>query len=265
MFSRRKATKRFNLLLLEEEEYYVADWVASCKWPSSIPGNWQGTQSLPGRLRLCTKSLFFDPDDVRVPIVRQVLPCPGGRTAAAAAACAGPRHTLQQQPVRPPFVLVLSPCMKAPGLLPVQVPPAPSELLRGACSDNSCCCFSCITATITVVLHNNRLEFAAVVHMDAESMQSCVVGVNKVTQMKANMADEPYTVIKGKTSTWVFTLAYAKLDSFMPLAQEQLVMSRLPTADRYKTRACACKQSGIVCDFLWKPSHRPCAFKCFAA
>lgn len=32
MFSRRKAaTKRFNLLLLEDEEYYVADWVASCR------------------------------------------------------------------------------------------------------------------------------------------------------------------------------------------------------------------------------------------
>jgi factor associated with neutral sphingomyelinase activation len=70
MFSRRKAAKRFNLLLLEEEEYYVADWVASCNWPSSISGNWQGAQSLPGRLRLCTKSLFFDPDDIRVPIVR---------------------------------------------------------------------------------------------------------------------------------------------------------------------------------------------------
>lgn len=68
--TRRKAAKRFNLLLLEEEEYYVADWVASCNWPASVAGNWQGAPSLPGRLRLCTKSLFFDPDDVRVPIVR---------------------------------------------------------------------------------------------------------------------------------------------------------------------------------------------------
>lgn len=37
-----------------------------------MSGNWQGAASLPGRLRLCTKSLFFDPDDVRVPIVRWV-------------------------------------------------------------------------------------------------------------------------------------------------------------------------------------------------
>lgn len=70
MFARRKLAKRFNLLLLEDEEDYVADWVASCKWPSNVEGNWQGLASLPGRLRLCTKSLFFEPDDVRVPIVR---------------------------------------------------------------------------------------------------------------------------------------------------------------------------------------------------
>lgn len=58
--------------------------------------------------------------------------------------------------------------------------------------------------------------------------------------MKANMADEPYVVEKGGggsssgsgTSQWVFTLTYAKLDSFMPAAQEQLVMSRLPAAER---------------------------------
>lgn len=77
-----------------------------------------------------------------------------------------------------------------------------------------------------------RLEFAAVTQLEAESMQSCLVGVNKVTKMKANMAEEPYVVEKGRTSTWLFTLTYAKLDSFMPLAQEQLVMSRLPAAER---------------------------------
>lgn len=77
-----------------------------------------------------------------------------------------------------------------------------------------------------------RLEFAAVTQLEAEDMQCCVVAVSKVTKMKANMADEPYVVDKGRTSTWLFTLTYAKLDSFMPLAQEQLVMSRLPAAER---------------------------------
>jgi factor associated with neutral sphingomyelinase activation len=70
MFARRKAGKRFTLLLLEEEESYVADWVASCAWPASVAGNWGGAAVLPGRLRLGTKSLFFEPDDARVPIAR---------------------------------------------------------------------------------------------------------------------------------------------------------------------------------------------------
>lgn len=72
--------------------------------------------------------------------------------------------------------------------------------------------------------------------LEAENMQTCVVGVNKVTKMKANMTDEPYVVEKGATSIWMFTLTYAKLDSFMPLAQEQLVMSRLPAAERCADR-----------------------------
>lgn len=66
----RKTAKRFSLLLLDEGEFYVKDWVASCKWPLEIGGNWQGVPKLTGQLRLCTKSLFFEPDDVRVPIVR---------------------------------------------------------------------------------------------------------------------------------------------------------------------------------------------------
>jgi factor associated with neutral sphingomyelinase activation len=71
MFAKRKATKRFSLLLLEDEEDYVKDWVVTCSWPTDVPGNWQTSQQqLQGRLRLCTKSLFFDPDDIRVPIVR---------------------------------------------------------------------------------------------------------------------------------------------------------------------------------------------------
>ena len=77
-----------------------------------------------------------------------------------------------------------------------------------------------------------RLEFLSVMQLEAEGAQACVVGVNKVTKMKPNMADVPYVVERHKPSTWVFVLTYAKLDSFMPLAQEQLVISRLPGADR---------------------------------
>jgi hypothetical protein len=81
-------------------------------------------------------------------------------------------------------------------------------------------------------VHHRRLEFASVVQLEAEGAQACVVGVNKVAKMKPNMADVPYAVERHKPSTWVFVLTYAKLDSFMPLAQEQLVISRLPAADR---------------------------------
>lgn len=70
MFGLRSSAKRFTLLLLEEEEDYVADFVANCAWPSAVHGNMQQAKTLPGSLRLCSKSLFFEPDDVRVPIVR---------------------------------------------------------------------------------------------------------------------------------------------------------------------------------------------------
>lgn len=73
MFGTRKAPKRFSLLLLEEGEDYVEDWVAEARWPSNVSGNWQGLPKLPGRLRLCSKSIFFEPDDVRNPIVRCYL------------------------------------------------------------------------------------------------------------------------------------------------------------------------------------------------
>lgn len=70
MFGTRKAPKRFSLLLLEEGEDYVEDWVAEVRWPTNCSGNWQGLPKLQGRLRLCSKSIFFEPDDVRSPIVR---------------------------------------------------------------------------------------------------------------------------------------------------------------------------------------------------
>ncbi len=79
MFGLRSSAKRFTLLLLEEEEEYVADFVASCTWPTAVQGNVQQVKCMPGSLRLCSKSVFFEPDDVRVPIIRcaffTVIPC----------------------------------------------------------------------------------------------------------------------------------------------------------------------------------------------
>lgn len=86
MFGGKRAVRRFSLLLLEEGESYVKDFVAHCAWPAGVPGNWQRLAQLPGQLRLCTKSLFFEPDDVRIPIARWVmLMGPGGTD------CSSPR------------------------------------------------------------------------------------------------------------------------------------------------------------------------------
>lgn len=68
-----QAARRFSLLLLDEGERYAGDWVATARWPPGVAGNWQRAPRLPGQLRLATKSLFFEPDDARVPIVRRVL------------------------------------------------------------------------------------------------------------------------------------------------------------------------------------------------
>ena len=65
--------QRFSLLLLEENEFYVKEFVVECRCPDSFLGgdNAKGRQGgLPGQLRLCTKSIFLEPDDVRYPIVR---------------------------------------------------------------------------------------------------------------------------------------------------------------------------------------------------
>jgi hypothetical protein len=65
-----------------------------CRWPAEVTGSWQGAVPLEGRVRLATRALFFDPDDVRVPIVRlpfcsthELKPGPAtGFTLAATAA-----------------------------------------------------------------------------------------------------------------------------------------------------------------------------------
>lgn len=50
---------------------------------------------------------------------------------------------------------------------------------------------------------------------------------SQVIKMKANMADAPYIFEKTAVTTWAFTLAYAPMDQFLPLALEQLAISRL--------------------------------------
>ena len=143
---RRAPAARFSLLLLDENEYYVRDFVATCTWPDDVPGAWQRGAALPGQLRLCTRSLFFEPDDFRVPIA--------------------------------------------------------------------------------------RLPFEHLEQLEGVGTSGVAAAAQRWTTMKAGAADAPYTFAKGRVTEWRFDLTYALLGDFMPLAQQMVVASRLPPADR---------------------------------
>jgi hypothetical protein len=60
---------RFSLLLLDDGEDYVCDWVGFCIPPAGKLDVSAGS-SVRGRLRLCSMSLIFDPDEQRLPILK---------------------------------------------------------------------------------------------------------------------------------------------------------------------------------------------------
>lgn len=63
MHKRKKSNKRFNLLLLQENEIYYSDYAAT--FFSSKTARMRHT----GRLHFCSHSLIFVPDETRVPIM----------------------------------------------------------------------------------------------------------------------------------------------------------------------------------------------------
>ncbi|KAH7435436.1 hypothetical protein KP509_06G065000 [Ceratopteris richardii] len=68
-----KSTKRFSYLLLEEGEFYIQDWMAVCRSGciGTVSPDVHNKQHprIKGRLRLCSKSIFFEPDNLNLPIV----------------------------------------------------------------------------------------------------------------------------------------------------------------------------------------------------
>ncbi|MCO5581867.1 hypothetical protein L7F22_035756 [Adiantum nelumboides] len=65
-----KSTKRFTYLLLEEGEFYIQDWMAVCRYGSfGLDAQIGHPRRIRGRLRLCSKSIFFEPDDISLPII----------------------------------------------------------------------------------------------------------------------------------------------------------------------------------------------------
>ncbi len=77
-----------------------------------------------------------------------------------------------------------------------------------------------------------RLPLAHVQHMEPEGKQSFAMATSLVVKMRANMADAPYIFQKGAITDWRFSLVYAQLSGFMPLAHQYLAASRLPYAER---------------------------------
>lgn len=70
--AQRVGRTRFSLLLLDEGEDVLADYLAFCDPPANrLPS--AGGASLRGRLRLCSLSLVFDADERGVPVVRLPL------------------------------------------------------------------------------------------------------------------------------------------------------------------------------------------------
>ncbi len=83
MLRQRKAAMRFSPLLLDENEEYEGDWVSSLVVPKDYrqalrPSSGGVGESLRGRLRLCSMSVVFDPDDLSVPVLKFPLKLASG-------------------------------------------------------------------------------------------------------------------------------------------------------------------------------------------
>lgn len=60
---------RFSLLLLEPGETYFEDFSVYCFKPNSNDKEWDQKKSI-GRLKMCSKSMVFDPRDANAPLVK---------------------------------------------------------------------------------------------------------------------------------------------------------------------------------------------------
>ena len=168
--------------------------MATSQWPKDATALYQQGAKIPGTLRLCTKSLFFDPEDVRLPIIRSRLP------------------------LTPLPAAVLHTGRSSQGL--------PAHSRSSSLTSNQ------LLHVLLSPLAPGRLPFAHAQQLDAESTSTFTFVSSLVVKMKANMADAPYTFEKAAPSAWQFSLSYASLDTFLPQAHQCLAASRLPCAER---------------------------------
>ena len=73
-----------------------------------------------------------------------------------------------------------------------------------------------------------RLPFRTAMRMEAISDRDFGFECTTVVKMKQDCKDVPYVVHKDQLVVWQFKLPYDTMESFMPLAQEQLAAGRLP-------------------------------------
>jgi len=64
-----KQPKRFSLLLLEEGEYYFDDFGAFY-YPAGEPDDQALKKRIKGRIKLCSHSVMFEPDEIKLPIMK---------------------------------------------------------------------------------------------------------------------------------------------------------------------------------------------------
>lgn len=70
MLSTKKSSQRFSLLLLDEGEYYFEDFSAFYYPPGLSDDEQAFKRRIKGRLKLCSASLMFDPEDIKLPILK---------------------------------------------------------------------------------------------------------------------------------------------------------------------------------------------------
>jgi len=69
MLTSSKSSQRFNLLLLYEGEYYFEDFSAFY-YPSGLDDEQAFKRRVKGRLKLCSSSILFDPEEIKLPIMK---------------------------------------------------------------------------------------------------------------------------------------------------------------------------------------------------
>ncbi|EGG18026.1 BEACH domain-containing protein [Cavenderia fasciculata] len=69
MYQSNKQKFRFNLILMDEGEYYFDDYSASY-YPQADTEDESWAKRTKGRILVCSSSIFFEPDDIGLPIMR---------------------------------------------------------------------------------------------------------------------------------------------------------------------------------------------------